>query len=129
VAQKEDDSVKVTLDPGQPVSRTNLTLADQEQYISNGNGAAAGTVRARSSRADEARDRAADARDRAAEARERHAAESGGVDEAMLALRALRVAGAYARQEAAQLRGTAEVDRELAADFWRDAAIQHRDKR
>jgi hypothetical protein len=75
-----------------------------------------------SSRAAEARDRAANARDRAAEARECRAAESGADDEVMLALRGIRISGAYARQEAALLRGAAEADREEAAAFWRDAA-------
>jgi hypothetical protein len=73
-----------------------------------------------------ARDRAADARDRAAEAPERHATESVGVDEVMLALRGLRISGAYARQEAALLRGAAEVDREQAAAFWHEAAARRR---
>jgi hypothetical protein len=75
----------------------------------------------------QARDDAADARDSAAEAREHRAAESGGMDEALLALRALRVAGAFNRQQAALVRRVAAEDREEAAAFWLSAATQRGD--
>ena len=127
--QNEADSENV--DANQVASDSDQTLADLEQYISGGGWARTGAASdkaARSLRAAETRDKAADARDRAAEAREHRAAESGSVDEAILALRALRIAGAYARQEAALLRGVAEIDREEAAALWRDAATAHRNK-
>ena len=61
-----------------------------------------------------ARDDAATARDRAAEARERRAVEAGNLDDAVVALRTLRVSGASIRQQSARERIAAAADREAA---------------
>jgi diguanylate cyclase (GGDEF)-like protein len=61
-----------------------------------------------------ARDDAAAARDRAAEARERRAVEAGNLDDAVIALRMLRVSGASIRQQSARERIAAAADREAA---------------
>jgi hypothetical protein len=49
------------------------------------------------------------------------------MNEAMLALRELRVSGAFGRQQAALVRALADEDREEAAAFWRATAVQRRD--
>jgi diguanylate cyclase (GGDEF)-like protein len=61
-----------------------------------------------------ARDDAATARDRAAEARERRAVEAGNLDDAVVALRTLRVSGASIRQQSGRERIAAAADREAA---------------
>jgi diguanylate cyclase (GGDEF)-like protein len=63
----------------------------------------------------EARDKAADARDRAAEAREGRALAAGNLEEVIAPLRALRVAGASFRRQAALERVAAATDRVAAA--------------
>lgn len=74
----------------------------------------------------QARDDAAAARDRAAETREQRAAESGTVDDAMLALQQVRRATAGARQRAADERAAAAADRRAAADDREHAASDRR---
>jgi diguanylate cyclase (GGDEF)-like protein len=73
-----------------------------------------------------ARDDAARSRDRAAEARERHAAETGDVDEAVTALRSLRVFAESVRRAAKLERGSAAADREAAAADRERAAADRR---
>jgi diguanylate cyclase (GGDEF)-like protein len=66
-------------------------------------------------RAAQARDEAAEARDRAAEARERRALEAGDLNDAVAALKAIRLAGASLRDQAARERKAAAADRRAAA--------------
>jgi diguanylate cyclase (GGDEF)-like protein len=77
-------------------------------------------------RAAQARDEVAAARDQAAEARERRALEAGTLDEALLALRTLRVAVAAVRRQAAAERAAAAADREAAEVDRRHAALDRR---
>jgi len=72
------------------------------------------------------RDDAAAARDRDAEAREQRAAESGTMDETMLALQRVRRAAAEARRRAADERTAAAADRRAAADDREHAASDRR---
>lgn len=74
----------------------------------------------------QARDEAAAARDRAAELRERRAAESGTIDDAILALQRVRRAAAEARQRTADERAAAAADRRAAADDREHAASDRR---
>ncbi len=74
----------------------------------------------------QARDDAAAARDRAAEARERRALEVGDVDEAIDALRAVRLSGAALRERSAHERAAAAADRGAAAADRRTAAEDRR---
>jgi diguanylate cyclase (GGDEF)-like protein len=74
-------------------------------------------------RSAQARDESAEARDRAADARELHAMGNGEPDEALAALRALRLAAAAARRQAALERVTAARDREAAAADRQTAAV------
>ena len=74
----------------------------------------------------QARDDAAAARDRAAELREQRAAESGTIDDAMLALQRVRRSAAETRQRAADERAAAAADRRAAADDREHAASDRR---
>jgi len=74
----------------------------------------------------QARDDAAAARDRAAELRERRAAESGTIDDAILALQRVRRSAAEVRQRAADERAAAAADRNAAADDREHAASDRR---
>ncbi len=73
-----------------------------------------------------ARDDAAGARDRAAELREQRAAESGTIDDAILALQRARRSAAEVRRRAADERAAAAADRHAAADDREHAASDRR---
>ena len=88
-----------------------LATADRRDESARARDLTAG-VRDRSA---QARDRAAEARDRAAEARERRALEAGDVEEAIAALRSVRLSGAALRERSARERAAAAVDRAAAA--------------
>jgi diguanylate cyclase (GGDEF)-like protein len=74
----------------------------------------------------EAREAAAAARDRAALERERRALESGNLDEALEALRAVRLSGISLRERSAQERAAAAADRAHAATDRAKAAEDRR---
>jgi diguanylate cyclase (GGDEF)-like protein len=98
-----------------------LTTAAQRDELAEARDRAA-TARDRTI---EALDEAADAGDRAAETRERLAIEAGDED-SIAPLRALRIAGASIRRQAAEGRSTAAADRQAAAIDRQQAAADRR---
>jgi diguanylate cyclase (GGDEF)-like protein len=78
-------------------------------------------------RSADARDAAAEARNRAAEARERQAVEAGNVDDALMSLRALRLAAEEIRKQSVAERALAAADREAAAADRVRAAVDSHD--